>query len=95
MVPYRPQDSGWHLEPRRGWVIGFASRGNEVSHQDLVNFLNNFQAGKIGYRLNMSLQTLDQGFSFLGVREDVNLYLTRGDDGLGTLITLLVILHSD
>jgi hypothetical protein len=46
MVSYRPSDSRWHLEPRRGWVIGFASMGNEVDPQRLVNLLNNFQLRK-------------------------------------------------
>ena len=44
--PYRPSDSGWHLEPRRGWVIGTASMGNEVNPQRLVNLLNFFQFRK-------------------------------------------------
>jgi len=43
----------------------------------------------------MRLQTLDQGFNFLGFREDVNLRLNGGGDGEGNLITRLVILHSD
>jgi hypothetical protein len=43
----------------------------------------------------MSFQTIDQGFRFLGVREDFNLLLTWGGDEVGTLITRLVILHSD
>jgi hypothetical protein len=95
MVPQRPSDSGRQLEPRWCWVIGFASRGNEVGPQGLLNLLNNFQLRKVGYRLNMSLQTIDQVFRFLGVREDVNLRLTRGGDRVGTLITRLVVLHSD
>ena len=43
----------------------------------------------------MSFQTIDQAFRFLGVREDFNLLLTWGGDEVGTLITRLVILHSD
>jgi hypothetical protein len=45
-VPYRTSDPGWHLEPRRSWIIGFASKGNEIGPQRLLNYLNNFQLRK-------------------------------------------------
>ena len=68
----------------------------------LVNFgsrhfnrLNDGRDRRKGDRLKLSFQTVGEGFSFLRVCQSVSPRGDQGGDGVGTLITRLVIYHSD
>ena len=91
-----------HLEAPDGFSnlvrvgqLWFAGRVLEVRLQGHVNHLNDARDRKNGDRLKLSLQSVGEGFSFLRVSESMPPVVTKEGDGVGTLITSLVIFHSD
>jgi len=88
-----------HLEAPDGFSnlvrvcqLWFAGKGLEVRLQRHVNRLNDGRERRNGGRLKLSLQTVGEGFCFIRASPPG---VTKGGDGMGTLITSLVIFHSD
>jgi hypothetical protein len=75
--------------------LWFTGRGLKVRLQCHVNHLNNSWDRRNGDQMKLSLQTVSKGFSFLESERAIPPRVTKGRDGVGNLITLLVILHID
>jgi hypothetical protein len=76
-------------------LLGFAGRRLKVGFQRHINLPNNLRDRRIGHRLKLSLQSVSKGFGFSESETANPRVVTRGGDGVGTLITRLIILHSD